>query len=125
MDILRIFFDIVIDFENINKLCYVIYVSNREIWIGGLDGFIRLYIFRGVWFRLIKIKLGNVLFGIVFIRVNDLVYVDYYDILLNIVKLIGNICINVLIRLQGWKLCGVCSIFLDDFLVFMVNDINF
>lgn len=124
MDILRVFFDIVIDFEYINKLCYVIYVRNREIWIGGLDGFIRLYIFRGVWFRLIKIKLGNVLFGIVFIRVNDLVYVDCYDRLLNIVKLIGNICINILIRLQGWKLCGVCSIFLDDYLVFMVNDIN-
>lgn len=124
MDIPRILSDIATDFEHTNKLCHVTYVSNRENWIGGLDGFIRLYILRGARFRSIKTKSGNVPFGIAFIRVNDLVYADYHDRSLNIVKLTGNTCINALIRLQGWKPRGVCSTSSDDLLVFMVNDTN-
>lgn len=124
MDIPRILSDIATDFEHTNKLCHVTYVSNREIWIGGLDGFIRLYILRGARFRSIKTKSGNVPYGIAFIRVNDLVYADCHDRSLNIVKLTGNTCINTLIRLQGWKPRGVCSTSSDDLLVFMVNDTN-
>lgn len=124
IDIPRILSDIATDFEHTNKLCHVTYVSNREIWIGGLDGFIRLYILRGAQFRSIKTKLGNVPFGIVIIRLNDLVYADYPDRSLNIVKLTGNTCINALTRLQGWKPRGVCSTSSDDLLVFMVNDTN-
>lgn len=89
-----------------------------------MDGFIRLYILRGARFRSIKTKSGNVPFGIAIIRFNDLVYADYHDRSLIIVKLTGNTCINALIRLQGWKPSGVCSTSSDDLLVFMVNDTN-
>lgn len=78
-------------------------MSNREIWINGLDGFIRLYILRGAQFRLIETKSGNVPSGLAINRLNDLVYADFHDRSLNIVKLTGNTCINTLIRLQEWR----------------------
>lgn len=120
MEFPRIISDITTEFGHTNKLCHVFYVSNREIWTSGLDEFIRLYILRGVRFASIKTMSGNVPFGIAVIRFDDLVYADYYDRSLNIVKLNGSI--HTLVRLQGWGPRGVCTTSSDDLLVFMVND---
>lgn len=95
MDVPRILSDKATDFGHTNKLCHVTYVSNREIWISGLDGIIRLYILRGAQFRSIKTKSGNVPFGIAIIRFGDLVYADYHDRSLNIVKLTGLIHVSI------------------------------
>lgn len=99
MEFPRIISDITTEFGHTNKLCHVFYVSNREIWTSGLDEFIRLYILRGEQFASIKTMSGNIPFGIAVIRFDDLVYADYYDKSLNIVKVNGSI--HTLIRLQG------------------------
>lgn len=51
---------IISEFENTNKLCHVIYLSNRERYTFGLDEFITLYILRGKYLVSIKTKSGYV-----------------------------------------------------------------
>lgn len=115
----RIISEITTIFVHTNKLCLVFYVSNRENWTSGYDEFVRLYILRDEPFASIKTMSGNVLFGIAVIRFDVLVYVDYYDRSLNIVKV--NRSINTLIRLQGWRPCSTPS---DGLLFFMADDSN-
>lgn len=58
------------------------------------------------------------------IRFGDLVYADYNDRSVIIMKVTRNTCINTLIRLHIWRPRGVYSTSSDDLLVFMVTDSN-
>lgn len=66
-------------------------------------------------------KLKNMLLDIEVNRSGDFVYVDYNDFFINIVR---NVQIREVIKLQKWWFCNVCSVFYDDFLVFMDSEID-
>lgn len=53
---LIVMIDFFIEFGN-NSFCYVLCVSNKEIWISGCDEFLRFYNFEGKLVKFIKINM--------------------------------------------------------------------
>ncbi|XP_052691306.1 tripartite motif-containing protein 3-like [Crassostrea angulata] len=90
-----------------------------EMWTCGDDKIMRLYNLRGKLVKSVKTKSGNAPWDIAVTRSGDLVYTDYNDRTVNIVK---NKKIKTVIRLQGWIPYGVCSTSSGDLLVVMNND---
>ncbi|XP_062571479.1 tripartite motif-containing protein 55-like [Saccostrea cucullata] len=95
-------------------------LSDEEIWTSGGDSSMKLYsINQGSLLKLIKTKSGNWPFDIAVTKTGDLVYTDYDDRTVNIVK---KKKIKELIRLQNWRPRGICSTFSGDLLVIMYSD---
>ncbi|XP_062567371.1 uncharacterized protein LOC134229636 isoform X3 [Saccostrea cucullata] len=101
-----------------NGLYNVACLSDEEIWTRGNDRTMKLYsINQGSLLKPITTKSGNDPTDIAVIKSGDLVYTDYHDRTVNIVKKIEEV-----IRLQNWRPRGVCSTFSDDLLVTMESD---
>lgn len=105
------------EFKVLSKLCSVSCLSSEEIWLTSDDNIIRLYNLRKENVaKSIHIKSGGQPKDIAVTSSGDLVYTDYKDRTVNIVK---NTQIQTVIRLRGWKPLSVCSTSSGDILVVM------
>ncbi|XP_061168985.1 uncharacterized protein LOC133178259 [Saccostrea echinata] len=106
-----------IDTGPYNDLLNVACLSDEEIWTSRDDSTMKLYrINQGSLLKSITTKSGYKPYDIAVTKSGDLVYTDYNDKTVNIVK---NEKIDEIIRLQNWKPRGVCSTSSGDFLVIM------
>ncbi|XP_048773505.2 E3 ubiquitin-protein ligase TRIM71-like [Ostrea edulis] len=95
-------------------------LSDEEIWARGNNSTMKLFsINQGSLLKSITTKSGNVPWDLAVTNSGDLVYTDYKDRTVNIVK---NEEIQTVIKLQNWKPRGVCSTSSGDLLVIMDND---
>lgn len=97
----------------------VMCVSDKRMWIIGNSSFVKFYNIQGELLDFIKIKLWNVFLDIVLLVSEDLVYIDYYDRSVNVIK--GN-WIEKVVKLLIWRFLNVCSILFGDFLVILICD---
>ncbi|XP_052707970.1 E3 ubiquitin-protein ligase TRIM71-like [Crassostrea angulata] len=104
----------------LNHLTSVTCHSDEEIWACSyINKMMSLYNLQGELVKLVQTKSGNCPWDIAVTRRGDLVYTDYNDRTVNIVK---NTQIQTVIRLRGWKPHGVCSTSSGDLLVVMYSD---
>eukprot|EP00105_Crassostrea_gigas_P035266 XP_019919414.1 PREDICTED: E3 ubiquitin-protein ligase TRIM23-like [Crassostrea gigas] len=95
-------------------LCSLSCQSDDEIWTCNYDNeTIRLYNLQEELVKSIDTESGNTPWDVAVTRSGDLVYTDYWDGSVNIVK---NTQIQTVIRLQGWKPLNVCSASSGDLL---------
>ncbi|XP_065937061.1 uncharacterized protein [Magallana gigas] len=99
-----------------NGLCSVSCLSDEDIWMCGDDRIMRLYNLRGKLVKSVKTNSGMDPSGISVTRSGDLVYTDFIDKTVNIVK---DTQIQTVIRLQEWGPRCVCSTPSGDLLVAM------
>ncbi|XP_048747494.2 E3 ubiquitin-protein ligase TRIM71-like [Ostrea edulis] len=94
-------------------------VSEEQVWTCGSNEIMKLLNLRVKLLTSIKTKSGETPRDIAVTRDGDLVYTDYSDKTINLVK---NKEIQTVITLQGWEPLGVCSTASDDLLVTMISD---
>lgn len=115
----RIIADVNTVYRGSNKIHSVSCLSDYEVWTRGLDNIIRLYNIHGTLLKSIQTESGNQPFDIAVTRIGELVYTDFNERTVNIVK---NKKIKTVIRLKGWGPLQLCSTSSGDLLVVMIND---
>lgn len=114
-----------IEYGDINLLyilfCMLFYNDEDMcIWMCGDDDKLWFYDFWGELVKLVLIKFGNWLWDVVVIKSGDLLYIDYKEKIVNIVK---NLQIQIVVRLLWvWELVVFCVFFIGDLLVFFNCD---
>ncbi|XP_052678916.1 E3 ubiquitin-protein ligase TRIM71-like [Crassostrea angulata] len=116
IDVPRIVTQIDTDYGVLNSVSCL---SDEEMWTCGQDKIIRMYNLSGKLVKSVKTKSENYPYDIAVTRSGHLVYTDYKDRTVNIVK---NTQIQTVISLQGWRPLGVCSTSYGDLLVVMDSD---
>ncbi|XP_062616470.1 uncharacterized protein LOC134278168 [Saccostrea cucullata] len=102
------------------ELYNVACLSDEEIWTRGNDSALKLYsINHRPLLKSITTKSRYTPDTIAVTKRRDLVYTDYWDRTVNIVK---DEKIEEVIRLQNWKPQGICSTSSGDLLVIMISD---
>ncbi|XP_065938546.1 tripartite motif-containing protein 2-like [Magallana gigas] len=112
----RIVKDINTGYGKQNQLRSVSCLSDEHIWTSGYGSIMRLYNLQGELMKSVKSKSGTWPRDIAVTQNGDLVYTDYEDRSINMVK---NTEMQTLIKLQGWKPRNVCCTSSDDLLVVM------
>ncbi|XP_056004027.1 E3 ubiquitin-protein ligase TRIM36-like [Ostrea edulis] len=102
-----------------SSLCSVSCLSEDQIWTCGDNETMKLLNLQSKLMTSIKTKSGKKLSDIAVTRDRDLVYTDYSN---NTVNLIRNKKIRTVITLQGWKPHNVCCTASNDILVTMVSN---
>jgi hypothetical protein len=93
-------------------------VNEEQLWTCGRDDVIKLFNLQGEILSSVQTKLGNVI-DIAVTRDGDLVYTDYINKTVNIVK---NNQIHSVITLQGWEPGYVCCTAAGEFLITMRSE---
>ena len=115
----RIVKNVQTDYSGYNPLRSVSCLSNSELWTCGTDETMRLYNLHGELLKSVKTKSKNGPQDIALTLSGDLVYTDYNNRSINLVR---DSRIQTLITLQGWKPLYLCSTSSDDLLVIMNSD---
>lgn len=95
------------------------FLNDENIWTCGCDKIMRLLNPKGEIVKSTETKSGNDPKDIAVTSARDLVYIDYHDRTVNIMK---DAQIQELIKLAGWSPLSVCSNPSDNLLVIMRSD---
>ncbi|XP_056004020.1 E3 ubiquitin-protein ligase TRIM71-like [Ostrea edulis] len=101
------------------ELVSVSCLSEDQVWTRGENETMKLLNLQSKLLTSIQTKSGNAPWGIAVTRDGDLVYTDYHN---NTVNLIKNKKIQTVITLQGWEPLNVCCTAGNDLLVTMDSD---
>nr|XP_022321282.1 uncharacterized protein LOC111123319 [Crassostrea virginica] len=94
-------------------------LTDDEFWVCSGNSILRLYNLQGKLLQSVQTVSGNWPWDIAVTRSGDFIYTDPDDRSINVVSKTHT---YPLIRLEGWKPCGVCCTYDDDILVIMVCD---
>ncbi|XP_056003579.1 uncharacterized protein LOC125663202 [Ostrea edulis] len=94
-------------------------LSEDQVWVRGKDKIMKLINLQSKLLTSIVTESGNVPRDIAVTRDGDLVYTDYNNKTVNLVK---NKQIQTVITLQGWAPLYACSTSSNDLLVIMISD---
>ncbi|XP_078341108.1 uncharacterized protein LOC111109911 [Crassostrea virginica] len=115
----RVLIDVNTEYKVGNKLCSVACLNDNELWTSGQDKILRLYNFQGELLNSVQPKSGNWPCDIAVTKSRHLVYTDYFDKSINIIK---NTQIQQLVRLRKWLPLRLCSTSSGDLLVSMISE---
>ncbi|XP_078342038.1 uncharacterized protein LOC144627896 [Crassostrea virginica] len=94
-------------------------LSDSELWTRGIDNILRLYNLQGELLRSFQTKSGNKPYDIAVTRSGGLVYTDWWNSSINLLR---GTQIQTLITLRGWRPLHVCSTASGDLVVIMYSD---
>lgn len=117
----RIITDINTKYGDPQKLCSVQCLDDQHIWMSGEENIMRLYNLQGELLKSIQTKSGNMPIDIAVTGSGELVYTDFDDKTVYILK---NELKRTWVRLSVWTPLYVCNTSADDLLVIMITDDN-
>ena len=107
------------EYGKVNELHSASCLSDFELWTCGRDIIMRLYNIQGELLKTVQTRSGNWPQDMTVTQSRDLVYTDFHDSSINMVK---NTQVELLIRPKGWQPINLCSTSTGDLLVSMVSD---